>query len=140
MLRRWIGSLRNKPKAVRDNVALSVAGGATALVALGWLFITPETVTTVASEVKEQPNAFSTLFGQLREQTAAVTDSFSNARQTVGEEWEAAVASSTFEEAESERTTTSTSATTTETTATSSNPVSEPTGRTVRIATTSDSE
>ena len=95
MVRRWIGSLRNKPKSVRDNVALSVAGELTALVVLGWLFVTPTTVTDVIAKQKRNQALFQ-LFGQLRDQTAAVTDSFCEAK-AVTEEWEDAQASSSTE-------------------------------------------
>ena len=145
MVRRWIGSLRNKPKSVRDNVALSVAGGVTVLVVLGWLFVTPTTVTDVASEAKAQPSAFSTLFDQLRDQTAAVTDSFNEAKETVTEEWEDAQASSSTETTvsieDSEDSYSPTSTIMTETATTTGFTASTSTPRTVRIATTTnDSE
>ena len=74
MIRRWIQELRHKPKPVRDRVALSIAGSATAFVFLAWLYVTPGKLGEVATEVREQPGTFSLLFDRVREQTAAVVD------------------------------------------------------------------
>ena len=78
MIRRWIQSLRHKPKAVRDNVAVSAAGGITAVVLVAWLIITPSRVETIAEGAKEQSGAFSLIVGRIKNQTAAIAD---NARE-----------------------------------------------------------
>ena len=127
MIRRLINSLRRKPKAVRDNIALSVAGGATAVVALAWVLITPGNIATVVSDVDAAPGAFSTLFEQFRNQTAAVSDSLDTIRENTEEI-----------ESESENVVTGNNDDFASTTPTSTPTVIEAssTARTVRIATT----
>lgn len=86
MLRRFITQLRHKPKAVRDNIALGVAGSMTAVVVLAWVLVTPENISTVASEARKQPGTFATLFNQIKEQTATVVESVTAVKTAVDEE------------------------------------------------------
>lgn len=80
----YFNKLRKKPKHVRDNVAFSIAGGFTLMIALAWFFVgfdglggTPEVVT------EEKPEAFSTLINQIQEQVATARVGVSDARSDV---------------------------------------------------------
>ena len=93
--------LRKKPKHVRDNIAFSIAGGFTFMVALGWFFLGFDGLphsTEVASG--ENNSAFSTLFGQIQEQVATAKESIGEAKKAttttpvVTGEW--GLASTTF--------------------------------------------
>lgn len=75
MLRHFIHAARRKPKAVRNNIALGVAGGVTTLVVGGWVLLQNQTpFTSVAGEISAQSGAFSGLIGQLRDQAAAALE------------------------------------------------------------------
>ena len=133
MIRRWIQELRHKPKPVRDRVALSIAGSATAFVFLSWLYVTPGKLGEVATEVREQPGTFSLLFDRVREQTAAVVDGVNAFNRDAAENnEEIMVPTSTMSH------TLNTAAATSTTTASSSIPTTNNT-RAIRIATTTAS-
>jgi hypothetical protein len=76
----YFSKMRKKPKHVRDNIAFSMAGGITFVLALTWFLVgfespvsNSETITTS----EEQPAAFSTLLNQIQEQAASVRESVS---------------------------------------------------------------
>ena len=133
MLRRWVQELRHKPKPVRDRVALSIAGSATAFVFLSWLYVTPGKIGEVATEVREQPGTFSLLFDRVREQTAAVIDGVNAFNRDVAEDDEEVVAPTSTIPLTSNTVTTAPT-----TTASSSIPTTNNT-RAIRIATTTAS-
>ena len=133
MIRRWIQELRHKPKPVRDRVALSIAGSATAFVFLAWLYVTPGKIGEVATEVREQPGTFSLLFDRVREQTAAVIDGVNAFNRDVAEDDEEVVAPTSTIPLTSNTVTTAPT-----TTASSSIPTTNNT-RAIRIATTTAS-
>jgi len=133
MLRRWVQELRHKPKPVRDRVALSIAGSATAFVFLAWLYVTPGKIGEVATEVREQPGTFSLLFDRVREQTAAVIDGVNAFNRDVAEDDEEVVAPTSTIPLTSNTVTTAPT-----TTASSSIPTTNNT-RAIRIATTTAS-
>ncbi len=72
MLKQILKNIRKKPKSVRDNIAMSIAGGFTALVAIIWLYNLPTWYSEIEkkhSNNKEAPG-FSDLFGDFKEQFA----------------------------------------------------------------------
>lgn len=74
--------LRKKPKHVRDNIAFSIAGGFTFVVALSWFFLGFHGLPQGADVASEESNgAFSTLFGQIQEQVAAAKESIEEAKK-----------------------------------------------------------
>lgn len=70
--------LRKKPKHVRDNIAFGVAGGMTLMLAIGWFSLRGSSMPNPVKEIAndEATGAFSTFFSQVKEQAAAVKDSF----------------------------------------------------------------
>lgn len=70
MLRNLILKLRQKPKAVREKIALGAAGGITTMVMLGWIVLNnsaSSTVDTILNEGQQAASMFSTLIGQINE-------------------------------------------------------------------------
>lgn len=133
MLRRWVQKLRHKPKSVRDNIALGVAGSITAAILLAWVFVTPEKIGTVADSSEDRPGTFSLLFDRIKDQTASIADSF-NSVVNVAEEQSADTSTP-----ENDSLATTTIATTSTTTAATASTTATTTIRTVRIATTTAS-
>jgi hypothetical protein len=87
MLFRYLDRLRASPPAVRQRHAFVVAAAITALVATGWAATLPATLSRSGAEVNEEsdaPRPFSTLWGQVREQWAAVFASAPTASTTAG--------------------------------------------------------
>ncbi len=78
MLISFLRHIRSKPKAVRNNYAMLLAGVFTAVVALVWGFTSLQmpavSIQTTAEETKSAP--FANLFGQLKDQLAAAKASF----------------------------------------------------------------
>jgi len=70
---KWLNitHLRKKSKAVKEQIALSVAGICTALVFTVWVMADPAGVSTIVVE-DEQPGPFAGLLAQVREQIAGV--------------------------------------------------------------------
>ncbi len=79
MLKRLIRSIRQKPKVVRDNVALGAAGFFTAAVCAVWLYHMPSKMESIASEQGkgEETPGFSDLFGKIGDQFATVKEAVS---------------------------------------------------------------
>lgn len=77
MLRRLIRNIRQKPKPVRDHIALGVAGIFTALIFTVWLYHTPAKFSSVAEDQKpaEDTSGFADLFGRMKDQWASVKES-----------------------------------------------------------------
>lgn len=80
MLRRLILSIRNKPKHVRDNYALGIAGTCTAIVLLVWLYHWPTMMTArsegrIHTEEGENTMPLSGFFDQAKEQIATARES-----------------------------------------------------------------
>lgn len=76
MLRHFIQKVRRKPKAVRDNIALGIAGSVTALVLGGWVLINNQTpLSGVAGEFSTKTGAFSGLINQIKDQAASAFSS-----------------------------------------------------------------
>ena len=72
MFSQWIMKLRQKPKHIKDNIAFSVAGVFTTLVAIVWVMTVPKSF-FAGDEIKpEAPRAFTTLINQVKEQVAGV--------------------------------------------------------------------
>lgn len=67
-----LARLRQKPKHVKENIALGIAGGFTAIVAIVWLVTVPKSFIAGDEVKKEGPHAFSTLIDQMKEQLAGV--------------------------------------------------------------------
>lgn len=83
-----IQNLRRKPKAVRDNVALGVAGTVTTFVAFGWLVLGGIPFGSLDGTVAERESgtgAFSTIVSGVREQTAALGDVFNSLQEQTEE-------------------------------------------------------
>ena len=129
MFIKLIQTLRRKPKVVRDNIALGAAGSLTALVLVSWLVldgVTPVNVGGVVAEGEAGVGAFSTLFGEVRDQTASLGEVFSDwrAQNEVVTEEPVSLDLPTLNAGPVSETTTTSTSTETETT------------RTIRIATT----
>ena len=86
-------NLRKKPKHVRDNVAFSLAGGFTFMLAVAWFFIGFDGLATSPEVSSEGTNgAFSTFIDQIQEQVATAregveTNEASSTMPTVTGEW-----------------------------------------------------
>lgn len=75
MIKRLLRNLRQKPKAVRDNIALGIAGVFTFIVGSFWLYNFPATHSlSTALEADDDP-AFSGLFSDFKEQVATIKES-----------------------------------------------------------------
>jgi len=76
MIRSTLIKIRRKPKYVRDNIALGIAGTFTAAVFAVWFLNTPtEFLQKGAAVAEESPRAFSTFFQQIGKQFASVKES-----------------------------------------------------------------
>ena len=89
MIKRLLKTVRRQPKAVRDKIAMGLAGVFTALVATVWLYGSPDRF-SASSELSttESPPAFSQFFSNIGDQLAAVKESLSTSTEvdTVGQE------------------------------------------------------
>ncbi|NCT01882.1 hypothetical protein GW766_01345 [Candidatus Parcubacteria bacterium] len=76
MIKRLLRNIRQKPKAVRDNIALGVAGVFTAAVFSVWAYNFPSKVASLASEspanVAEDAVGFTDFFTDIRDQLATL--------------------------------------------------------------------
>ncbi|MCB9812054.1 hypothetical protein H6778_00125 [Candidatus Nomurabacteria bacterium] len=87
MLKRLIRQIRQKPKGVRDNIALGTAGVFTFLVFTVWLYHAPSRFTSEASLSRDDGTAgFTQIFDTLQEQVANVKESVSAATEASPEE------------------------------------------------------
>lgn len=71
----YFNKLRKKPKHVRDNIAFSIAGGFTLVLAIAWFLVgfNPSTNEDISSGEGSAP--FATLLSQIQEQMASAKDS-----------------------------------------------------------------
>lgn len=78
----YFNKLRKKPKHVRDNIAFSMAGGFTLILAVVWFMtgFNPSTNQEISSGEDSAP--FATLLGQIQEQMASAKDSVSENEAT----------------------------------------------------------
>lgn len=131
MLRHFIQKVRRKPKAVRDNIALGIAGATTALVLGGWVLINNQSpLSGVAGELSTKTGAFSGLIGQIKDQAASAFSSVPSKDELesiieADKQQSASSSSDIMDTPVSEETATTSSSTSTTT-------------RTVRIATTTN--
>jgi hypothetical protein len=105
-MRETIIKLRQKPKHVRENIALGASAGMMILVAAMWIWQLPSSLgqkVGVATTVNNtETQTFGTFFGELKEQVASAGEAFNKATTTENPEVERppaganAVASSTF--------------------------------------------
>lgn len=70
-----IQKLRQKPKGVRDNIAMSIAGVFTSLVLVVWFIGSTDKLGQVVESSKEGAGAFSTFIGHIKGEMASVADS-----------------------------------------------------------------
>lgn len=85
MIRKWLIEARKKPKHVRDNIAMVGASSVTAAIFVVWLFTAPGQLEKEQQKTAEQPQAFSTFFGQIKEQVASVRGSLPEVPATTSE-------------------------------------------------------
>lgn len=70
-----IEKLRQKPKFVRDNIALAVAGSVTSLVLAAWFVTSTDQLSEVVQSSKQGASAFSTFIGHAKNEVSSVVDS-----------------------------------------------------------------
>ncbi len=70
MIKHLLKNIRKKPKAVRDNIAMGIAGTFTALVFSFWLYNVPEKFSAIQENDNE--SSFFSLFSNIKEQAAVV--------------------------------------------------------------------
>lgn len=74
MIKRLLRNLRQKPKAIRDNIALSIAGIFTAVVGSFWLYNFPATHSLEATVEADDAASFSNLFSDFKDQVASLKE------------------------------------------------------------------
>lgn len=78
MIKRILRNLRMKPKSVRNNIALGIAGTFTALVFSVWLYHFPNKITSLTefsqSNKNENTAEFTDFFGQVKDQIATLNE------------------------------------------------------------------
>jgi len=74
MIKSFLIKLRQKPKHVRQQVALGVASVFTAVVAIFWLTSLPDTVKVLSNAAPEGANAFSSFTDKINEQIEAAKE------------------------------------------------------------------
>jgi predicted PurR-regulated permease PerM len=74
MIKSLLIKLRQKPKHVRQQVALGVATVFTSIVAIFWLTSLPNTVKSISSAVPEGANAFSSFTDKINDEIQTVKD------------------------------------------------------------------
>lgn len=75
--------MRQKPKPVRDNIALGIAGVFTALVFSVWLYQVPSQIHAVSTPTKDDDSsAFTELFSSMKDQLATVKESTTTSTST----------------------------------------------------------
>lgn len=70
-----IDKLRQKPKHVRDNIALGVAGTITSLVLVAWFVTSTDQLGEVVQSSKQGASAFSTFVSHAKNEVANVMES-----------------------------------------------------------------
>lgn len=79
MLKRFLRNLRQKPKPVRDQIALGAAGVFTAAVFVVWVYHFPNQISSQGAEAQKNLEAspgFSQFFSSFKEQFSAAKESF----------------------------------------------------------------
>lgn len=76
MLKRILRSIRQKPKPVRDNAAMLIAGAFTCMVFLLWAYHAPTKFSAAEKQgvQTESPSGFTDLFGRIGSQLGAITE------------------------------------------------------------------
>lgn len=69
-----IEKLRQKPKLVRDNIALGVAGSVTSLVLAAWFVTSTDQLVDVVQSSKQGASAFSTFISHAKEEVLGVME------------------------------------------------------------------
>lgn len=78
MIKRLIKSIRRKPKGVRDNIAMSIAGVFTAAVFVVWLYHMPARQSVIAEKAaNDSTPGFSQIFREIGTQATAIKSSLS---------------------------------------------------------------
>ena len=126
MLKAWIISLRRKPKAVRERVALGAAVTVSTLIFAGW-------AATIPFRVADQPTQTANVFGGLFD---TVQDELSNFKETIPAPAETPGTESTNTTELNAAITASTSASSSVWTTATATVTTASTSRPVRIATT----
>jgi len=78
MIKRFLRNLRQKPKGVRDNIALGIAGTFTAIVFMVWLHHFPSKAAVLTSQEQtkaDEKPGFAGIFGDFKEQLASLKES-----------------------------------------------------------------
>lgn len=78
MIKRLLRNIRQKPKAVRDNIALGIAGTFTAIVFSIWVYHFPSKIAALTdstqSDKGEESPAFTDFFGEIKDQIATLNE------------------------------------------------------------------
>jgi hypothetical protein len=69
-----IEKLRQKPKLVRDNIALGVAGSVTSLVLVAWFVTSTDKLVEVVETSKQGASAFSTFISHAKNEVSGVME------------------------------------------------------------------
>lgn len=82
MIKRFLKSVRQKPKSYRDNIAFIASGVITAVIFAGWLYNTPTRLAAIEErhkqpEEREASPSFSRLFGGISDQVANIKEAIS---------------------------------------------------------------
>jgi hypothetical protein len=75
MIKRLIRNIRQKPKAIKDNIALGIAGVFTAIVGSFWLYNFPTTHSLQIATEADETAGFSGLFSDFKDQMATLKES-----------------------------------------------------------------
>jgi hypothetical protein len=75
MIKRLIRNIRQKPKAVKNNIALGIAGVFTAVVSSFWLYNFPTTHSLKITTEADNMAGFSGLFSDFKDQVATLKES-----------------------------------------------------------------
>lgn len=89
MFRRFIKNIRQQPKATRDKIAISIAGGFTACIVAIWLYHMPSRLASIteSADDNESPPAFSQFFNEIGDQFSTVKEAISeNSEDEAGSE------------------------------------------------------
>ncbi|MEN9922276.1 MAG: hypothetical protein RL097_553 [Candidatus Parcubacteria bacterium] len=82
MIKRILRNLRTKPKSVRNNIALGIAGTFTALVFSVWLYHFPNKISSLTEFSQSNKNKntaeFTDFFGQVKDQIATLNEATEN--------------------------------------------------------------